>query len=149
MARLQSGKRMMRAVGPLKARRARRPRPVRAVKCRMDEDKPTLRFADTIPSTFDALEKVVDELVELARDVKCDDQHLERVELALREALANATVHGNRQDPQKKVLVRCFCQPSRDLLLAVEDEGAGFDPTKLPHPTKAECLLEAVGAAFS
>lgn len=145
MSRVQSGKRTMRAVGPLKGRRARRAKPVRAVKCRMEKDKLTLRFADTIPSTFDALEKAVDELMELARDVKCDDEHLEHVELALREALANAIVHGNRQDPQKKVRVRCFCQPNRGMLLAVEDEGSGFDPAKVPDPTQAECLLEAHG----
>jgi serine/threonine-protein kinase RsbW len=111
----------------------------------MDKDKLTLRFADNVPSTFDALENVVDELMDLARDVKCNDEHLEHVELALREALANAIIHGNRQDPEKKVMVRCFCQPERGMLVAVEDEGAGFDPKKVPDPTQAECLLETHG----
>jgi serine/threonine-protein kinase RsbW len=88
---------------------------------------------------------VVDELMDLARDVKCNDEHLEHVELALREALANAIIHGNRQDPDKKVLVRCFCQPERGMLVTVEDEGSGFDPKKVPDPTQAECLLETHG----
>jgi serine/threonine-protein kinase RsbW len=115
------------------------------MKCRMEQDKLTLRFVDTIPSTFAALEKVVGELMELARDVKCDGEHLEHVELALREALANAITHGNRQDPQKKVRVRCFCQPDKGMLVTVEDEGSGFDPQNIPDPTHAECLLATHG----
>jgi serine/threonine-protein kinase RsbW len=133
------------AADPVKAKRARKPKPTPAAKCRMDKDKLTLRFVDTIPSTFDALEKLVDELMELARDVKCNDEHLEHVELALREALANAIVHGNRQDPRKRVTVRCFCQPDRGMLVAVEDEGPGFDPRRVPDPRDAECLLETHG----
>lgn len=145
MARLRSSKPPKRSVSPLKPTRARRPKVVRGVKCGMDQNKLTLRFVDTIPSTFDALEKVVGELMELARDVRCDGEHLERVELALREALANAIVHGNRQDPEKKVRVRCFCQPDRGMLVAVEDEGPGFDPKRVPDPTHAECVLETHG----
>jgi len=145
MARVGSSVRARRAVGAVKAKRLRRPRRVRAVKCRMDKDRLTLRFADSVPSTFDALENVVDELMDLVRDVKCNDEHLEHVELALREALANAIIHGNRQDPDKKVMVRCFCQPERGMLVTVEDEGSGFDPKKVPDPTQAECLLETHG----
>ena len=145
MARLRSSKRMKGAADPVKAKRARKAKPAPAVKCRMDKDKLTLRFVDTIPSTFDALEKVVDELIELAREVKCNSEHLEHVELALREALVNAIVHGNRQDPRKRVTVRCFCQPDRGMLLAVEDEGPGFDPRRVPDPRNAECLLETHG----
>lgn len=145
MVRLRSSKRMKGAADSVKAKRARKPKPTPAAKCRMDKDKLTLRFVDTIPSTFDALEKLVDELMELARDVKCNDEHLEHVELALREALANAIVHGNRQDPRKRVTVRCFCQPDRGMLVAVEDEGPGFDPRSVPDPRDAECLLETHG----
>jgi serine/threonine-protein kinase RsbW len=31
------------------------------------------------------------------------------------------------------------------MLVAVEDEGAGFDPRKVPDPTQAECVLETHG----
>jgi serine/threonine-protein kinase RsbW len=117
----------------------------RSGECRMERDKLALRFYDAIPSTLAALEDVVERLVTLACDLKCDRRHLERVELALREALANAIIHGNRQDPEKKVVVRCFCQPDRGMLLVIEDEGAGFDPSKVPNPTQAECLLETHG----
>lgn len=129
----------MKSVSGHKTKRAR------SHPCLMERDKLALRFYEAIPSTLAALEDVVERLVTLARDVKCDHRHLERVELALREALANAIIHGNRQDPGKKVVVRCFCQPDRGMLLVVEDEGSGFDPAKVPNPTQAECLLETHG----
>ena len=116
-----------------------------SLECPMEQDKLALRFYEAIPSTLVALEGVVERLVALARDVKCEHRHLERVELALREALANAIIHGNQQNPDKQVSVRCFCQPDRGMLLVIEDEGVGFDPAKVPNPTQAECLLETHG----
>jgi len=111
----------------------------------MEQAKLSLRFLDTIPSTFEALEDVVERLMALAREMKCDSGDMEHVELALREALANAIVHGNKQDPDKNVVVRCFCQKDRGMLLVVEDEGPGFNPNQIPDPTQAECLLETHG----
>ena len=114
-------------------------------KCRLEKDKLGLRFLETIPSTLEALERVLASLMALARDMKCGNGEMDEVELALREALLNAVVHGNRQDPTRKVMVRGFCQPDRGMLLVVEDEGGGFDPTKVPDPTGAEFLLETHG----
>jgi len=111
----------------------------------LQKDKLALRFRESIPSTFEALEEVLGNLLTLARDVKCDTGHLEEVELALREALVNAIIHGNRSDPEKSVVVSCFCQPDRGMLLVVQDEGPGFDPKNVPDPTGAECLLRTHG----
>lgn len=56
------------------------------------------------------------------------------VELALEEALSNAICHGNRNDPDKRVRVRCSLCQAR-LRLEVEDEGPGFDPDSVPDCT--------------
>lgn len=117
----------------------------RAAKVQIERDKLALRFYDVIPSTLQALDDTIETLMILAREMKCDSRNLEEVELALREALANAVIHGNRQDSDKNVVVRCFCQPDRGMLLIVEDEGMGFNPAKVPNPTSAECLLETHG----
>jgi len=111
----------------------------------IERDKLALRFYDVIPSTLQALDEVIETLMILAHEMKCDSRRLEEVELALREALANAVIHGNRQDPDKNVVVRCFCQPDRGMLLIVEDEGMGFNPSRVPNPTHAECLLQTHG----
>jgi serine/threonine-protein kinase RsbW len=119
--------------------------PSRPGRWHLEKRKLALRFLEVIPSTFEAMEGVLTKLMALASEMKCGGDHLQDIELALREALANAIVHGNRQDPKQKVVVRCYCQPDRGMLLAVEDEGAGFDPTKVPDPTHAERLLETHG----
>jgi serine/threonine-protein kinase RsbW len=111
----------------------------------LQQEKLALRFRESIPSTFEALEEVLENLLALARDIKCQGEHLDEVELALREALVNAIIHGNRSDPKKRVIVSCFCQPGRGMLLVVEDEGSGFDPAKVPDPRGAECLLRTHG----
>jgi serine/threonine-protein kinase RsbW len=61
------------------------------------------------------------------------------VRLALEEAIVNGLRHGNRGDPAKRVRVGYRVGP--DLLLAfVEDEGPGFDPGRVPDPTRPENL---------
>jgi serine/threonine-protein kinase RsbW len=117
----------------------------RLAKLQVDRDLLALRFYDVIPSTFEALDEVIDTLLILAREMKCNQESLDEIELAMREALANAIIHGNKQDPNKRVAVRAYCQPDRGLLLVIDDEGSGFDPTKVPNPTGAECLYQTHG----
>lgn len=57
------------------------------------------------------------------------------VELALREALANAVLHGNRQDSEKRVHISCEIQFRGGVSIIVRDEGQGFDPAKVSDPT--------------
>jgi serine/threonine-protein kinase RsbW len=68
-----------------------------------------------------------------------------RVELALREALNNAIVHGNHMDPDKWVSVRCECDPDNGVSIVVRDEGQGFDPCRVPDPTTHEGILSDLG----
>ncbi len=49
------------------------------------------------------------------------------VELGLREALENAVVHGNQENPERKVHIRCRCQPGNEISIVVTDQGKGFD----------------------
>jgi serine/threonine-protein kinase RsbW len=132
-------------VEAVKTRHSEKSHARRASRKLLQKDKLALRFRESIPSTFEALEEVLENLLTLAREVRCDVGHLEDLELALREALANAIIHGNRSDPEKSVVVSCFCQPDRGMLLVVQDEGSGFDPKSIPDPTDAECLLRTHG----
>jgi serine/threonine-protein kinase RsbW len=60
------------------------------------------------------------------------------VETVLREALANAIIHGNRLDPKKIVRLCCSCDAEGDILIVVTDEGEGFDPSAIPSPLTRE-----------
>jgi serine/threonine-protein kinase RsbW len=61
------------------------------------------------------------------------------VRLALEEAIVNAIKHGHRGDPTKRVRVRYQVSPNR-VLAEVRDEGAGFDPRRVPDPLAPENL---------
>jgi len=87
-----------------------------------------------VASTVEAISPVVDELMELFRTGCCPPEQEFGVEMALREALANAIVHGNRQDLGKRVRVCCACDLKRGILIVVKDQGEGFDPPKIPSP---------------
>jgi serine/threonine-protein kinase RsbW len=67
------------------------------------------------------------------------------IEIALREALANAAVHGNHEDPGKRVHVRCRCKADEDVSIVVQDEGQGFDPDAVPDPTSPEAIESSHG----
>jgi len=64
----------------------------------------------------------------------------EFVELALREAITNAILHGNRFEPRKLVHVRCCCEGTKGVFIAVRDQGHGFDPNTVPNPLAIENL---------
>jgi serine/threonine-protein kinase RsbW len=74
----------------------------------------------------------------LAREAGCVASEVADVEISLREALANAIFHGNQGRSDKKILLRCYGDPHTGLLLAVRDQGRGFDPAAVPDPRNAE-----------
>ncbi len=67
------------------------------------------------------------------------------MELALREALNNAVLHGNRLDPGKLVHVYCRCELGKGVSVVVKDQGNGFDPHAVPDPLAAENLAAENG----
>jgi serine/threonine-protein kinase RsbW len=64
--------------------------------------------------------------------------------VGLTEALSNAMLYGNADDPSKRVLVEVSMLEGR-LQATVKDQGAGFDPTAVPDPTTPENLTKACG----
>jgi serine/threonine-protein kinase RsbW len=78
-----------------------------------------------------AISPLVDRLMRLIEGSQCVPGEEFAVELALREALNNAVVHGNREDPETKVHVRSRCQPGKELSIVVTDQGKGFDFEKV------------------
>ncbi len=61
------------------------------------------------------------------------------IKLALEEALTNAYRHGNRCDPRKQIVIRYEVTPER-IVIEVEDQGSGFNPTQVPDPTQPEFI---------
>jgi serine/threonine-protein kinase RsbW len=86
-----------------------------------------LRIDWCMPSEIEVISPFVDSLMRLIKESQCVPGEEQDVELALREALGNAVLHGNRQDPRKKVHIHCRCRSRGALFISVRDEGNGFD----------------------
>jgi len=84
-----------------------------------------------MPSKIQAISPLVDRLMRLMEGSPCVAGAEFEIELALREALGNAVVQGNREDPETKVHVRCRCGPGRKISIVVTDQGKGFDFEKV------------------
>ena len=97
-----------------------------------------------IGSSFHNVELVQVVVEEALRrlDVDSDDAHW--IGIAVREAVANAVKHGNRQDPSKKVELD-FGVEGRDLVIRVLDQGGGFDPERVASPLAPENVLKPSG----
>jgi serine/threonine-protein kinase RsbW len=93
-----------------------------------------------MPSDVKAISPLLDRVIRLIEESRCVAGEEMAVELALREALNNAVVHGNRLDPGKLVQVYCRCELGKELSLIVRDQGIGFDPNGIGDPLALENL---------
>ncbi len=65
---------------------------------------------------------------------------------AVREAVTNGMLHGNRLERSRRLRVRIAgSDGGGPLEVLVEDEGEGFDADSVPDPLKAENLLKESG----
>jgi len=90
-----------------------------------------LEIDSWIHSEVRAISPLVDRLMRLIEGSQCVPGGEFDVELALREALGNAVVHGNKEVPGKKVHIRCRCVPGKGISIIVTDQGKGFDFVKV------------------
>ncbi len=71
-------------------------------------------------------------------------EKLINLQIALSEALVNAIVHGNKENPEKYVHVNISFD-DKEITISVRDEGEGFDINKLPDPTDGENIYNEHG----
>jgi len=110
-----------------------------------DPDKLNLRVRVTLAADRTAVDPVVEQVMEAVRQMKCVDGKEDAIELALQEALANAVVHGAKEDPSKIVECLVACDEQRGILIIVRDPGPGFDPNAIPSCTVGENLYSNHG----
>jgi len=103
------------------------------------------RLDVTLSADPNSINGVVDGVMQIAREMKCAEGSEFQVELALREALANAIVHGCNNDPSKKVECCVACTESSDIMIVVRDPGTGFVPSAVPNPLAAENVRSTHG----
>jgi serine/threonine-protein kinase RsbW len=98
----------------------------------------------SIGSEFENIELIQAVLDESLQRLDFDEDSRYWIGIAVREAVANAIKHGNRQDPQKQVEVELFVEDGQ-LVIRVRDQGEGFDPRRVANPLDPENLLKPDG----
>ena len=98
----------------------------------------------SLPSRVESIDEAAQAAAEAARKAGLGDDAAFGVDRAVREAVTNAVLHGNRRDESKQVEVT-FTESGGELVVSVRDRGEGFDPASLKDPTAAENLLNTSG----
>ncbi len=107
--------------------------------------KSKLKLKVTLAADRDAVDPVVQSVMELVRQIHCESDKHDAIELALTEALANAVVHGAKGDPSKIVECDVVANEDQSMLIVVRDPGNGFDPGHIPNPLSGESVYSDHG----
>ena len=97
-----------------------------------------------LPSRIESVEQAAQAAADLVTRAELGDDAAFGIDLAVREAVTNAVLHGNRQDPAKQVEVRLVTSAA-GFEIFVRDFGAGFIPAAVPDPTDDDNLLKTSG----
>jgi serine/threonine-protein kinase RsbW len=103
-----------------------------------DPDQLTLILRVTLAADRKAVDPVVQEVMEVVRQMQGVNGKEDAIELALQEALANAVIHGAKEDPTKIVECLVSSDAERGILIVVRDPGTGFAPDSIPGCTVGE-----------
>ena len=108
----------------------------------------TRRLRAALQSAMRCANEAASILIRFARRHRFGKQQCHEIELAVREAVANAVLHGNGCYPGKKVFFTAAVRTS-GLVICVRDEGKGFDPAAVPDPLVAGNLMQESAAVSS
>jgi len=97
-----------------------------------------------IPSNFKKVKEVSRKILQGLEKKQVNHSFLFDIKLACEEAMINAIKHGNKSDPDKTVTITCDIKKDA-VVIAVEDQGRGFNYKNLSDPTEDENLLKAGG----
>ena len=104
-----------------------------------------LKYDASLPADLKVISPVVEAVMTLVEEMRCAAGKEFEVETALREALANAIIHGAGRDPGKMIQICVTCDQSRGMLIVIRDPGEGFDPNSLPSPVVGQEIYATHG----
>ncbi len=106
----------------------------------MAEENYTLEI-ESNPNNLITVEEFVNYF---AKDIGIPEDRMNGLMLSVTEATTNAIIHANKCDEDKLVRIEVKVEDGK-VIIAVKDEGVGFDPLKIPDPTAPENLLKDSG----
>jgi serine/threonine-protein kinase RsbW len=99
-----------------------------------------LRF----PSRIEAIDEAAAAVAEFMNRLGIGEDIAFGIDMAVREAVTNAVVHGNKLDDAKEIEVKLRNTPEV-FEISVHDQGSGFNPNEVPDPTRDENILKTSG----
>jgi serine/threonine-protein kinase RsbW len=105
------------------------------------------RLELTLESKLESADLAESQVSNFAARASYAQEQCEEIGLAIRESVANAVLHGNRCDLNKKVFLAAEIQV-HGLVISVRDEGEGFVPESLPNPLVPPNLHRESGRGF-
>jgi serine/threonine-protein kinase RsbW len=102
------------------------------------------RFHLDLGSRFENIELVQVVLKDTLDQLGVEEDARHWIDVAVREAVANAIKHGNAQNPDKQIHVDLLLEGD-ELIIRIEDEGVGFDPSTVQDPLAPENILRPNG----
>src|ERR1700757_4988959 len=102
---------------------------------------PFVELWQSFPSQTEAISPFLDQLMRFILHFRDADGSEIDIEVAVREALVNAVIHGNCEDLDKRVDVACRCYMSGEVSITIRDQGLGFDSRMVPDPSAPENKL--------
>src|SRR5271169_3386312 len=100
-----------------------------------DPDELHLLLRVTLSADRKTVDPVVQEVMAVVSQMKGIDGKEDAIELSLQEALANAVIHGAKEDPTKTVECLVSNDEERGILIVIRDPGTGFSPEAIPSCT--------------
>lgn len=98
-----------------------------------------------LPSTSASIAIVENFIDNLVPKLNLSDEVYANMMTCVNEAVSNAIVHGNKENPSKIVYVNIENIANRRLIFSIADEGEGFNFNNLPDPTAPENLEKLSG----
>ena len=97
-----------------------------------------------LPSRLEAVAEGANAVAAFLNRAGVSEEAAFGIDMAVREGIANAVIHGNKLDEEKLVTIT-ISKPGDTLEIIVRDQGQGFDPETVSDPTAAENILKTSG----
>lgn len=108
------------------------------------DNRPKTQYSLTISSERSSIENAVNLVEKVAAEMKLIEEEAYNLAISVSEAVANAIIHGNKFDKNKKVKISIFIENNR-VTVKVKDQGSGFNPKELNNPIDPENVSKEFG----
>ena len=109
---------------------------------------PKIVLEQRLDSSLESVDQSEEKIVALAQAAGFAEEETYRLGYAVREALVNAVVHGNRYSADKTVLFQ-VSSSERGIEILIEDQGQGFLAETQADPLAEENLMNQSGRGLA